>query len=83
MGLFLAGPIVDELKDSVAAPDVPAAARRALEVLVPLVYRPAMKVCTLNPSPNLLRESSGCQLSHPGPRFELCRDSVATRESAG
>ena len=47
MGLFLAGPIVDELKDSVSSADVPAAARRSLEVLVPLVYRPAMKVCVL------------------------------------
>ena len=44
MGVFLAGPVVEELKDAVGAPDVPAAARRALEVLVPLVYRPAMKV---------------------------------------
>ena len=44
MGVFLGGPIVEELKDCVGASDVPAAARHALEVLVPLVYRPAMKV---------------------------------------
>lgn len=44
MGVFLGGPIVDELKDCVGAADVPASARRVLEVLVPLVYRPAMKV---------------------------------------
>ena len=44
MGVFLGGPIVDELKDCVGATDVPASARRVLEVMVPLVYRPAMKV---------------------------------------
>lgn len=47
MGVFLGAPIVDELKDCLGAADVAAAARRCLEVLVPLVYRPAMKVrCT-------------------------------------
>ena len=50
MGVFLAGPLMEELK--AAANDRSAllgAARRILEVLVPLVYRPAMKVIPVLP----------------------------------
>ena len=43
MGMFLAGPLVEELKDEVASAS-PLDSRRMLELLVPLVYRPAMKV---------------------------------------
>ena len=41
--MFLAGPLVEELKDEVASAS-PLDSRRMLELLVPLVYRPAMKV---------------------------------------
>lgn len=45
MGVFLAEPIVDELRSVADAPDDSGdQARRVLEVLVPLMYRPAMKV---------------------------------------
>lgn len=41
--MFLAGPLVEELKEEVASSS-PLDSRRMLELLVPLVYRPAMKV---------------------------------------
>ncbi len=55
MGMFLAGPLVEELKGEVASSS-PLDSRRMLELLVPLVYRPAMKVrlthhATLHASP--------------------------------
>jgi hypothetical protein len=44
MGPFLMGPLVEELKQTLN-PNTPLSdARRVLEVLVPLVYRPALKV---------------------------------------
>jgi len=63
MGVFLMGPLVDTLKTAAAgaaaaaAPATPApgavaaahaAARRALEVVVPLAYRPALKAALLD-----------------------------------
>ena len=44
--MFLAGPLVEELKEEVASSS-PLDSRRMLELLVPLVYRPAMKVSRL------------------------------------
>lgn len=44
MGMFLAGPLAEELRAAPAAEAPLVAGRRALEVLVPLVYRPAIKV---------------------------------------
>ena len=49
MGVFLAGPIVDELGQCAKAGDeVLPSARRVLEVVVPLVYRAAMKAAFLD-----------------------------------
>ena len=47
MGLFLLGSLVQQLQEAgdAHAPVLPAT--RLLTVLVPLVYRPALKVCTL------------------------------------
>ncbi|KAK9862215.1 hypothetical protein WJX84_008545 [Apatococcus fuscideae] len=47
MGMFLAGPLVEELKEEVASSS-PLDSRRMLELLVPLVYRPAMKAAFLD-----------------------------------
>ena len=45
MGIFLAGPLVEELRATLdQATSQPLDCRRMLELLVPLVYRPAMKV---------------------------------------
>ena len=44
MGLFLADPLVEELTAAAATTSPLSNARRVLEVMVPLVYRPAMKV---------------------------------------
>lgn len=44
MGVFLAGPLAEELRAAPAAEVPLAAGRRVLEVLVPLAYRPALKV---------------------------------------
>lgn len=47
MGLFLAGPLAEELRAATAAEAPLVAGRRVLEVLVPLVYRPAIKAALL------------------------------------
>lgn len=44
MGMFLSGPIIAELSAAPDATDPLAAGRRVLEVVVPLSYRPALKV---------------------------------------
>lgn len=46
MGLFVMAPIAEALRAAAAAPGGGAgsAARRCLDVLVPLAYRPAIKV---------------------------------------
>ena len=51
MGVFLAGPLMEELKAAANGRSaLLGAARRILEILVPLVYRPAMKVTPHLPS---------------------------------
>ncbi len=48
MGLFVMGPVAEELRATAAAPGAgiaSGAARRCLDVLVPLSYRPAIKAC--------------------------------------
>lgn len=42
MGVFLAGPLLEQL--STASSGSVVEAQRVLEILVPLVYRPALKV---------------------------------------
>ena len=51
MGLFLMGPLALQLQDAAesSAPVLPA--MRLLTVLVPLVYRPALKVRACSPQP--------------------------------
>lgn len=44
MGMFLSGPIIADLTAASEAADPLAAGRRVLEVVVPLSYRPALKV---------------------------------------
>lgn len=44
MGVFLSGPIIAELTAASQAADPLASGRRILEVVVPLCYRPALKV---------------------------------------
>ncbi len=51
MGVFLAGPLVEELRAAPASEAPLAAGRRVLEVLVPLAYRPALKVRTSSRPP--------------------------------
>ncbi len=51
MGVFLAGPLVEELRVAPASEAPLAAGRRVLEVLVPLAYRPALKVRTSSRPP--------------------------------
>lgn len=48
MGPFLVEPIIEELKGVAASPAPLHDARRLLEVLVPLVYRPALKAALLD-----------------------------------
>lgn len=43
MGLFVVGPLMEELAEAAQAPTLLPDARRCLEVLVPLAYRPAIK----------------------------------------
>ena len=54
MGVFLAGPLAEELRAAPGAEAPLPAARRILEVLVPLVYRPAVKVT----APSLMAAAS-------------------------
>ena len=49
MGTFVAGPLVETLKEAIAPGQPLLAARHPLEILVPLAYRPAMKVRCLAP----------------------------------
>ena len=49
MGLFLMGPLALQLQDAAESGSPVLPAMRLLTVLVPLVYRPALKVCTCNP----------------------------------
>ena len=58
MGMFLSGPIIAELSAAPDATDPLAAGRRVLEVVVPLSYRPALKVNAVQSKTN----SSGVQL---------------------
>ena len=44
MGVFLAGPLADELQRAAEAGTSKAGVRAILEVIVPLAYRPAVKV---------------------------------------
>jgi hypothetical protein len=57
MGVFLAGPLAAELRAAPGAEAPLPAARRILEVLVPLVYRPAVKVPGPRVSSSSLRSS--------------------------
>ena len=50
MGLFLAQPLAQELALAIAPTSPLAHARRLLTILVPLAYRPAMKVTITNPN---------------------------------
>ena len=50
MGAFLAEPLMDELRDCSRSADTSLQdVRKVLEILVPLIYRPAMKVLILHP----------------------------------
>ncbi|KAK9829627.1 hypothetical protein WJX72_006957 [[Myrmecia] bisecta] len=48
MGVFLAGPLIEQLKEAIATSAALAEVRRILEILVPLVYRPALKAAFLD-----------------------------------
>ena len=54
MGMFVVGPLLEELGEACAGAAPALDARRCLEVLVPLAYRPAIKVGRLS------RKSSTC-----------------------
>lgn len=62
MGVFLAGPLVEELRAAPASEAPLAAGRRVLEVLVPLAYRPALKVRTAS----IPRPPQGSRMIGPG-----------------
>lgn len=47
MGLLLAQPITNALKEALATSAALSEVRRILELIVPLAYRPPIKVCTL------------------------------------
>ena len=49
MGGFVVKPLQEELAESCQHDRALADARRCLEVLVPLAYRPAIKVCCIAP----------------------------------
>jgi len=49
MGGFVVMPLQEELAESCQHDRALADARRCLEVLVPLAYRPAIKVCCIAP----------------------------------
>lgn len=49
MGILLAHPITEALKDALSAHAALAEVRRVLEIIVPLAYRPPIKVrCQLS-----------------------------------
>lgn len=53
MGGFVVKPLQEELAEACQHDKALADARRCLEVLVPLAYRPAIKVCCSNAHRNL------------------------------
>ena len=51
MGLFLMGPLALQLQGAAESSSPVLPAMRLLTVMVPLVYRPALKVCACLPGP--------------------------------
>jgi hypothetical protein len=73
MGMFVVGPLVEELNEAVQPGKPVEDSRRCLEVLVPLAYRPAIKVCTPSCTvlPPRVASLNGCRCRESSMPFDL------------